>query len=99
MGGEMEVMVTLVVEHIQYHCNHGGSGTHEDISLYKLENLKLCPGEGGECYYIGNQYYGGGGGGGVLVNGEGPHRSSVYKGVGYGGGGGGGYNGLQGIIL
>ena len=75
--------------------NDGGRGTGEDISSYKMENFVLTPGAGGKYYYDGSYY--GGGGGGVMVNGQGPQRSSDNQGEGFGGGGGWRVNGHKGI--
>ena len=83
---------------------HGGRGTGDDVTAYKMENFVLTPGDGG--YYSGSGYRYGGGGGGVLVNGDGPQRDSVNQGEGYGAGGGphfvsgvGHYDGFPGVIL
>ena len=62
--------------------HYGGSGTHENIALYKFDNFKLTPGVGGRFYHNndGNNNYHGGGGGGVLINDEGPERIDDHQG-------------------
>merc|ERR1712008_327779 len=76
-------------------CNgeHGGYGTGEDVTSFKLENFVLTPGARG----ISSNN--GGGGGGVLVNGDGPDHEDEHDATGYGAGGGWTRGGLQGVIL
>ena len=82
-----------------------GQGTYQDISNYYLQYFKISPGIGGiPARAIKDGGLNGGGGGGVIINGEGPKRSSINQGLGYGGGGGGcdeleAWNGLPGVVI